>query len=47
LDFSRDDVGKFIPEYIDKNIVEKDPFAVLDQTGVGQLVEMLLKKEEV
>jgi len=39
LGFSRDDIGKFLPEYIKKGIYEKDPFAVLDQTGVGQLVQ--------
>jgi pyruvate,orthophosphate dikinase len=38
LGFSRDDIGKFLPEYIKKGIYEKDPFAVLDQSGVGQLV---------
>ncbi|MFH1055867.1 MAG: pyruvate, phosphate dikinase [Candidatus Altiarchaeota archaeon] len=37
---SRDDVGKFIPYYVEKGLLEKDPFQVLDQTGVGQLVEM-------
>lgn len=42
--FSRDDVGKFIKIYIDKNILEKDPFQVLDQTGVGQLVKMAVEK---
>ncbi|MEM8896394.1 MAG: putative PEP-binding protein, partial [Bacteroidota bacterium] len=36
--FSRDDVSKFIPTYIDKGILEHDPFQVLDQEGVGQLV---------
>jgi pyruvate,orthophosphate dikinase len=44
LGFSRDDVGKFIPEYVEKGIVSRDPFAYLDQTGVGQLVEMAVKK---
>jgi pyruvate,orthophosphate dikinase len=44
LGFSRDDVGKFVPEYIAKGLLEKDPFQVLDQTGVGQLVEMAVKK---
>ncbi|MBU0666302.1 MAG: pyruvate, phosphate dikinase [Nanoarchaeota archaeon] len=44
LGFSRDDVGKFVPEYIKKGILEKDPFQVLDQTGVGMLVEMAVKK---
>ncbi|MGL5681937.1 MAG: pyruvate, phosphate dikinase [Marinifilaceae bacterium] len=38
--YSRDDAGKFLPEYIKKGILKTDPFAVLDQTGVGQLVEM-------
>lgn len=37
--FSRDDAGKFIGEYLDKEIFAKDPFQVLDQEGVGQLVE--------
>lgn len=38
--FSRDDAGKFLNDYYDKKIFESDPFAKLDQTGVGQLVEM-------
>jgi len=42
--FSRDDVVKFLNSYIDKGILEKDPFATLDQKGVGQLVEMGVKK---
>mgnify|MGYP006284705533 FL=1 len=36
--FSRDDVGTFVPEYIDREILPKDPFQSLDQNGVGQLV---------
>ncbi|MGV8150358.1 MAG: pyruvate, phosphate dikinase [Candidatus Woesearchaeota archaeon] len=44
LGFSRDDIGKFLPEYLKKNIYEKDPFAVLDQTGVGQLVKMACER---
>ncbi len=44
LGFSRDDVGSFVPEYIEKGILEKDPFQVLDQTGVGQLVQMAAEK---
>ena len=36
--FSRDDVGKFLPIYLDKGILKSDPFQILDQTGVGQLV---------
>jgi len=42
--FSRDDAGKFLKEYVDKGIFEKDPFQVLDQEGVGQLVEMGIQK---
>jgi len=44
LGFSRDDIGKFLPEYLHRGLLEKDPFAVLDQTGVGQLVEMACSK---
>lgn len=42
--YSRDDVGSFVPEYLEQNILEKDPFQSLDQEGVGQLVEMAVKK---
>jgi len=38
--YSRDDAGKFLPIYIEKGILKNDPFQVLDQEGVGQLVEM-------
>lgn len=38
--YSRDDAGKFLPIYIEKGILKQDPFQALDQTGVGQLVEM-------
>ena len=38
--YSRDDAGKFLPIYIEKGILKVDPFEVLDQEGVGQLVEM-------
>ncbi len=38
--YSRDDVGKFLPIYIEKGLLKNDPFQVLDQEGVGQLVEM-------
>ncbi|MCI5800732.1 MAG: pyruvate, phosphate dikinase [Oscillospiraceae bacterium] len=41
--FSRDDAGKFLEAYYDKKIYENDPFAKLDQTGVGKLVEMAAK----
>jgi pyruvate,orthophosphate dikinase len=40
LGFSRDDAGSFLPEYIDKGIYKVDPFQAIDQTGVGQLVEI-------
>lgn len=39
LGFSRDDIGKFLPVYINKGILKVDPFEVLDQDGVGQLVK--------
>jgi len=42
--FSRDDAGKFLGAYYDRKIYESDPFARLDQTGVGQLVEMAARK---
>ena len=41
--FSRDDAGKFLDAYYDKKIFENDPFAKLDQTGVGKLMEMSFK----
>jgi pyruvate,orthophosphate dikinase len=44
LGFSRDDVGSFVPHYIELGILEKDPFQVLDRTGVGQLVRMAVEK---
>jgi len=42
--FSRDDSGKFLKEYQDRKIFQDDPFAVLDQEGVGCLIEMAVKK---
>ncbi|HBA99487.1 MAG: pyruvate, phosphate dikinase [Bacteroidetes bacterium GWD2_45_23] len=42
--YSRDDVAKFLPMYLDKGILKHDPFAVLDQNGVGQLVRMAVQK---
>ncbi|MCG8410547.1 MAG: pyruvate, phosphate dikinase [Bacteroidales bacterium] len=42
--YSRDDAGKFLPIYINKGILKNDPFAQLDQSGVGQLVEMGTQK---
>ncbi|WP_320111761.1 pyruvate, phosphate dikinase [Draconibacterium orientale] len=42
--YSRDDAGKFLPIYIEKGILKNDPFQVLDQEGVGQIVEMGVTK---
>jgi len=42
--YSRDDAGSFLEDYYKKSILESDPFARLDQTGVGQLVEMAVVK---
>ena len=42
--FSRDDAGKFLPAYYHTNIYESDPFGRLDQTGVGQLLQMTVEK---
>ncbi len=42
--YSRDDAGKFLPIYIKKGILKHDPFEVLDQEGVGQLVKMACEK---
>ena len=42
--YSRDDAGKFLPIYINKGILKNDPFQQIDQTGVGQLVEMATQK---
>ena len=44
MGFSRDDAGKFIRVYQDQKILKSDPFQTLDQDGVGQLVEMAVKK---
>ena len=41
--FSRDDAGKFLDEYYSRKIFESDPFAKLDQTGVGKLVEIAIQ----
>ncbi len=42
--YSRDDAGKFLPIYIEKGILKADPFQVLDQEGIGQLVEIGINK---
>lgn len=42
--FSRDDIGKFLPIYLEKGILDKDPFSSIDQFGVGELVKMGVQK---
>ncbi len=42
--YSRDDVGAFIPQFTQRGILEKDPFQVLDQSGIGQLVQIGIEK---
>lgn len=42
--YSRDDIASFLPVYLDKKILNVDPFQVLDQNGVGQLVQMAVEK---
>ena len=42
--FSRDDAAKFLKDYYEKKIYEQDPFAKLDQTGVGELVKIAVEK---
>src|SRR4029079_7987760 len=44
LGMSRDDSGSFLPHYAELEIVKKNPFATIDQTGVGQLVEIAVAK---
>jgi len=42
--FSRDDAGKFIPQYLEKKLIESDPFVSLDQRAVGRLMEMAVNE---
>ncbi len=44
LGFSRDDAGRFIKEYVNKNIFEKDPFQTIDQEWVGELIKIAIEK---
>jgi pyruvate,orthophosphate dikinase len=44
LGFSRDDIAKFLPVYLDKILIKADPFKVLDRHGVGQLVREAVMK---
>ena len=41
--FSRDDAGKFLPDYVKMGIYEHDPFQVLDQQGIGRLMKIAVK----
>jgi pyruvate,orthophosphate dikinase len=42
--FSRDDIGSFLNEYLEDNILDADPFQTIDQSGVGQLIQMAVEK---
>ena len=42
--YSRDDIASFLPTYLDKKILSVDPFQVLDENGVGQLIKMAVEK---
>jgi pyruvate,orthophosphate dikinase len=42
--FSRDDIGGFLPDYLKKDILPDDPFQTIDQSGVGQLIEIGVQK---
>jgi len=42
--YSRDDIASFLPSYLEKKILDVDPFQVLDQKGVGQLIKMGVEK---
>jgi len=42
--FSRDDIGGFLPDYLEKRILPADPFQTIDQDGIGQLVQMAVEK---
>jgi pyruvate,orthophosphate dikinase len=41
---SRDDAGRFLPEYIEKNLIGRDPFVAIDREGVGEIVEIAIKR---
>ena len=42
--FSRDDIGKFLPKYMEMKILKKDPFVTIDKQGVGQLMKIAVEK---
>ena len=45
--YSRDDIGTFLPDYLDKKMLEVDPFAQIDESGVGQLVELAVENGRI
>jgi pyruvate,orthophosphate dikinase len=42
--FSRDDIGKFLPDYLERRILPRDPFQTIDQEGVGRLVRLAVEE---
>jgi pyruvate,orthophosphate dikinase len=42
--FSRDDIGSFLPDYINKGILPEDPFQVIDQDGIGELIKIAIQR---
>jgi len=42
--FSRDDIGGFVPDYVEKRILPADPFNILDQEGIGELIEIGIER---
>ena len=42
--FSRDDIGGFLPEYLNKKILKADPFQTIDQEGIGQLIQISVER---
>ncbi|MEP5766401.1 MAG: pyruvate, phosphate dikinase [Halieaceae bacterium] len=45
--FSRDDVGKFVPTYLNRKLIDRDPFVTLDQRAVGRLMKMAIKDSKL
>ena len=42
--FSRDDIGSFVPDYIEKKILPEDPFQTIDQVGIGELIQIGIER---